>query len=347
MNRQEHQFRAQSIIDFFKANNENRTVTLNHFRSQNIPHRTINKVLKRYTDEHRVTYNSIPGRPATINTSAMQRKVLKKAKKDRSKSERVSACDLQISKSTYRRVKLKAGLKSRKKQKKPKYIKDQQERCKKGAAKLYRDSIPSGQNFFFIIDDETYVPMDPTQVPGDQYYMSDEEEETPVEEKTIQTGKFESKFLIWQAMAENGDVSEPFVLDCNVNAQIYLKECIVKRLLPFIRKKEGQRPILFWPDLASSHYAKVVTQRLEAERIKFVSKVDNPPNAPQLRPIERFWAICKRRYRELNKPANTIPKMTRIWKRISMQVASESGKNLFEHFRRNLRKCAEEGPLAV
>lgn len=312
-----------------------------------MPHRSINNVLKRFTDSGRIRFVSIPGRPVTINTPAMQRKVLKKGRKNRSKSLRESALDLNIAPTTYRRVKAKVGLRSKKKQKKPKYTEGQLERCKKGAAKLYRESIPSRKNFFFVIDDETYVPKDPTQVPGDQYYLSDDEEETPIEEKTIQTGKFEGKFMVWQAIAEDGDVSEPFVTDCTVNSQIYLKECIEKRLLPFLKKKKGQRPILFWPDLATAHYARIVTDRLRAEKVQFVAKVDNPPNVPQLRPIERFWAICKRKYRELNKPADTIPKMMRIWKRISKIAAEESGENLFEHFRRNLRVCAEDGPLAV
>jgi hypothetical protein len=62
-------------------------------------------VIKRYLDTGQDTYKSIPGRAATINTPRMRKKVLLKAKKDRSKSVRVSARELKISSSTYQRVK--------------------------------------------------------------------------------------------------------------------------------------------------------------------------------------------------------------------------------------------------
>lgn len=118
--------------------------------------------------------------------------------------------------------------------------------------------------------------------------------------------------MIWQAIAEDGDVSEPFVTYGTINTEIYLKECIAKQLLPLIEKKKGQRPVLFWPDLATSHYAGVVTERLNDDKINFVTNKDNLPNFPQLRPIEKFWAICKLKYRERNKQADTILKMKRI-----------------------------------
>ena len=312
---------------------------------QNVPERTIRDVIKRYLDTGRTAYQPIPGRSAIINTPRNQKRVLKKC---RSKSERVSATELKIARSTYQRVKKSAGIRSRKKRRAPKYKDGQIERCKRGAARLYRACIPSGRNFFVVLDDETYVPKDPTQVAGNHYYMSDDEQETPVEDTLRPTGKFEGKFMVWQAIAEDGRISQPFVADCTVNGQIYGEECIQKLLLlPFIRNLGVQRPVLFWPDLASSHYAAAVISKLTAAGVSYVSKVDNLPNVPQLRPIEKFWALCKHKYQQLNKPANTIPEMKKIWKRISKQVAAESGKSLFKHFRSNLRKCAKSGPVGL
>jgi transposase len=52
---------------------------------------------------------------------------------------------------------------------------------------------------------------------------------------------------------------------------------------------------VFWPDLVSSHYPNATLLEYERLNIKFVPKSSNPPNVPQLRPIENFWAILKRR----------------------------------------------------
>lgn len=66
-----------------------------------------------------------------------------------------------------------------------------------------------------------------------------------------QKTKFARKYLVWQAIAGDGDVSEPLITTGTIDSKIYLEECVNKRLLPFLRKKEGTRPILFWPDLTA------------------------------------------------------------------------------------------------
>lgn len=78
-----------------------------------------------------------------------------------------------------------------------------------------------------------------------------------------------------------------------VNQHVYLNKCIQQRLIPFIKKYHPDNNYVFWPDLASSHYAKSVISFLNAENIIFVAKEDNPPCVPKLRPIENFWSILK------------------------------------------------------
>jgi hypothetical protein len=52
---------------------------------------------------------------------------------------------------------------------------------------------------------------------------------------------------------------------------------------------------VFWPDLASSHYAKHTLVRLEEFKIEYVPKDNNPPNVPQIRQIKNFWANLQRK----------------------------------------------------
>ena len=66
-----------------------------------------------------------------------------------------------------------------------------------------------------------------------------------------------------------------------------------KRLIPFIKEKYPAQDYIFWPDLASSHYAASTVQLLESAGVKFLAKERNPPNVPLLRPIEKFWAHFK------------------------------------------------------
>ncbi|KAF2903200.1 hypothetical protein ILUMI_02986 [Ignelater luminosus] len=57
---------------------------------------------------------------------------------------------------------------------------------------------------------------------------------------------------------------------------------------------------VFWPDLASSHYAKILTDSLRNKNIKFIQKEDNPANCLEARPIEDFWSLLKGSWRAAN-----------------------------------------------
>jgi len=91
-----------------------------------------------------------------------------------------------------------------------------------------------------------------------------------------------------------------------MNADLYLKECLKKKLIPFIQQNYPDRNILFWPDLATAHYANKCILLLKEEKINFVEKKENPPNVPQARPIEKYWAICKQRYSQRSNPAKNL-----------------------------------------
>jgi hypothetical protein len=47
--------------------------------------------------------------------------------------------------------------------------------------------------------------------------------------------------------------------------------------------------------LASAHYAKDTLVRLEKLKIENVQREENPPNVPQVWPIENFWVNLKRK----------------------------------------------------
>ena len=130
-----------------------------------------------------------------------------------------------------------------------------------------------------------------------------------------------------------------------MNADLYLNECIKKRLIPFIKKWHSNSNVLFWPDLAQAHYAKRVTDFLDEQKINYVSKKDNPPNVPQARPIEQYWAICKRKYAEKNVQSNTLSNFKSIWKKIANEVIQESGKQLMESTKKKLRLIGRNGVL--
>ena len=66
------------------------------------------------------------------------------------------------------------------------------------------------------------------------------------------------KPLTWQVIFSCGKKSAAYMCDSIFIGQIYVKECLQKLLLPFI-KSHDNGPV-FWPDLASSHYGKLAME---------------------------------------------------------------------------------------
>lgn len=109
--------------------------------------------------------------------------------------------------------------------------------------------------------------------------------------KFILQDKFAKKHMIWQGICSCGLKSRAYLDQGNMNHLVYIKECLGKRLLPFIRSHPCD--CIFWADLASCHYANETLGWLTNNNVRFAKKNMNPPNCPEFRPIEKYWTLVK------------------------------------------------------
>lgn len=208
---------------------------------------------------------------------------------------------------------------------------------------MYKRSLKTNHTLIFVLDDETYVPLDPSQVTGNEFYNQVDTLDTPADHKLKRKEKFTKKYLVWQAISSNGHASEPFISTGTITGQVYREECI-KRLKKFLGTLGDKSNILFWPDMASSHYEKSVIAELERHGIQYATKNENTPNCPQIRPIERYWALCKAKYGELTTVCKSKKSFMYRWKKISSEVLCNSLENIFTNF---LSKLAKVGKFGV
>ena len=125
------------------------------------------------------------------------------------------------------------------------------------------------------------------------FYSSDVAKST-AKVKYVKKAKYEKNLLVWAAISSKG-ISKIFIVPSGqaFNQHIYKEECLQRRLIPFIKKYHQEDEFIFWPDLASPHYAETVCDFMIESKINFVEKYENPENLPECRPIEQFWAILK------------------------------------------------------
>jgi len=124
------------------------------------------------------------------------------------------------------------------------------------------------------MDDETYIDFNGYNFAGNKYYY--DSGHFPVEDKVKykEKTKFPQKLLVWVAISKKGRSSFLFrpQKEGAINGQVYAKECMRKRLIPWIKKHYPDGKYIFWPDLASSHYANPVLKVLADEKIKILDK---------------------------------------------------------------------------
>jgi hypothetical protein len=71
--------------------------------------------------------------------------------------------------------------------------------------------------------------------------------------------------------------------------------------------------------------------RLEELKIEYIPKEENPPNVPQIRPIENFWADMKRKvYSNNDRPKDVQCLMAKIRKELKSIATTETRKAMKE-----------------
>lgn len=199
-----------------------------------------------------------------------------------------------------------------------------------------------------ILDDEKYFKLCGDNVSGNRFFYSTDPTTTPPNIKFQKKKKFEPKVMIWMAISAKG-FSDVYVHKSKqaVSTNIYLNECINKRLLPFIEKHHPNGNFLFWPDLASAHYSNAVQKCLKEKSIPFVLRRDNPPNVPQARPIETIWTQLERKVYENNWQAKNLDVLGRRIKQKVKELDTKMLQASVESVRKKLRAMWRDGLYSV
>lgn len=262
------------------------------------------------------------------------------------KSIRPIAKNKNCSKSTIFNVLKRNGVHTRKRQKAPKYTQKQVELQRQRMVGLEK----AVKHKKIVMDDEMYMSLDGGDQQCQRWFRYTAKEEVPDNVRYHQKAKFEHKLLLWLAISEDG-VSSIFIQKAksvSINGQIYQNECLKKRLLPFLSKHyNNDNSYVFWPDLASSHYSRTTQSFMRDHRIQFVEKNANPPNMPQIRPIEDFWGYLKHLTFENGFQADNLDKLERRIRYVIAKIPSSYFNNLMKRLHGKIRKCRLNGAMSA
>ena len=267
-----------------------------HFEMEGFARRTIYNTLNRLESGGDIKNKKKTGRPTSL-TAARRSRLKKLTNHRKGVSQRRLARKFEVSQSTICRQLKKIKISCRKREKTPKYTEKQQQKakilCSKLSNFLHRNKVS------LILDDEKYFTFSGSNMPGNDNYYTNDIQKCPDDIRFVGKEKFPKKVLVWIAISEHG-ISRPVIRPSkseSIKSNLYINECLQKKLLPFIKKYHSNVNYVFWPDLASSHYSKQTVAWM-SENVNFVPKNLNPPNVPQARPIENFWGCLAQKVYE-------------------------------------------------
>lgn len=274
------------------------------------------------------------GRPAGFLDSKLAQKIKRNMISKPNASLRDLTKKYHVSHSYVQKVKKRFKLRSYAVIKVPNRNDTQNTKAKGRARKLLRTVLTNFKGCI-IMDDETYVKADFKQLPGKQYYTAYVKGGVKKIFKFKKVDKYAKKYLVWQGICSCGYMTKPFVTKGILNQELYIKECLQKRLLPMY--KQHNIPPIFWPDLATIHYSNKTVDWYKSKSIYFVPKTCNPPNCPELRPIEKFWAIIKQMLRKTSKTANDRKKLYVTWNNAAKKVGRVGVQKLMAGLKAKIR----------
>lgn len=66
----------------------------------------------------------------------------------------------------------------------------------------------------------------------------------------------------------------------------------------------------------------------------------NPPNCPEFRPIETFWALTKVKLRKHMKPVDNVEKFKKDWPKVVKMIGEKTVQKLMSSVKRKIRELA-------
>lgn len=333
------------IGQFYQFNRDRgKRFTVLHFMKMKLHEKTIYRIINRIDNNMSLKRSKGSGRKQFKMSHKHIESLIYRVDGKKGVSQKKLALKYKICQQYVSRIIIWSCIKYYRRQNKQKTTEKQNIIIKQRLNRLSKTSFRPLNGLSIVIDDESYFTFSGENIPGNDGFYSSDRSSTSCEIKYKSKEKFPPKIMVWIAISEKGK-SQAFIAkkNCSINANVYSKECFIKRLKPLINKHHSDGKYIFWPDLASSHYAKTTIETFNKLNISYVKRCDNPSNCPQLRPIERFWAQLKAKVYMNDWKAKNIDHLRNRIRTKLREFCPEDILNLIRNCKTKIRKASDLG----
>lgn len=317
-----------------------------HFELEGIIGRTVRNIYHRFKNGQSAQRKEGSGQYQSV-PNAKQKKIVKDVVNKIGLSYRLVGRKFNVDHKTVKKILDINGIKRTNRKKIPKSTEKQMKTQKMRLNRVRKTFLAPKNGLDVIEDDEAYFTIDGSDYKKNDFYYAHPSISSPKNVATKPIPKFAEKVMVWIAMSPKGFSQSVITKSRNaVTKETYIKDCLPK-VKNLIEKHYSDGNYIFWPDLASSHYAKLTLEVMNRLNIKFIPKDSNPPNVPQLRAIERFWAILKERMYANGWATEDIQELIKRIKWCIKRMPKNISQNLLRDTKTKVRKAADKGVLSV
>lgn len=245
---------------------------------------TIKRWCKKFADSGSIEPSYSPGRPRTVRTKKIVKKVKTRLNGKKRVSVRILSRELKISKTTAHRIlKKDLGCKAYKKTIKP-LLTDDHKMKRKQFVNWIRTNFRKEDTMRILFSDEKMFDIDGIYNAQNDRICAVDRVEADKKGGTKQMRKFAQKVMVWLGVCSNG-VSPLVIFDKGtVNHEIY-----IQKVLP-VALKYGNQVFgdnwTFQQDGATPHTHNLTQQWCQENFHSFIDKEHWPPNSPDLNPLD-------------------------------------------------------------
>lgn len=291
-------------------------------RRLQIARSTIYKIKKKLECTGTVKRKPGSGRPRSVRTSGVIKRVKQRIKANPVRSIRKMASELDVSVTSMRRIiKDDLNMKSRARIKVPLLTQAQKYTRLQRSKVLINDLKHAAQGRVILFSDEKIFNVDAHSNRRNDRWIGNDATNAPDAVRYTNCTKHPASVMVFGLIASDGKKMPPVFIPSGVriNAEAYL-EILCTKVKPWVEANYPDRNYVFQQDGAPAHTAKKTQEWLEKNLAGFWPKEMWPPQSPDLNPLDySVWATVEESACKKSHPSvDTLKKSVgRAWNRMT------------------------------
>lgn len=287
----------RSVVQFYFDQGYSTPEIVRLLKKEKISKQFVYYTIQKLRDTGSIQDRKRTGRPRTVRTPELQKKIRRILKKNPQRSLNKLSQKLNISDRSLRRVVHEdLGLKTYKKRKHHGLNVAQRKKRVDRCRMLLRRFKKGDEKSIVFSDEKLFVVEEKWNAQNSRVYAA-KIEDIPETKRTVIQSQKPGSLMIWAAVSSYGKFPLKFIEPrVKINADYYRHEILERVVEPSGRRMFKNQPWVFQQDSAPAHKAKVNQAWCQAHLPWFISTEEWPPSSPDLNPLDyTIWGLLEAR----------------------------------------------------